>query len=157
MTAPPMIRALKGETLDRPPFWFMRQAGRYLPEYRALRSEADGFLDLCYTPTKAAEVTLQPLRRYGMDAAILFSDILVIPDALGQNVRFVQGEGPKLDPVGSAADLDALSLDRVADHLAPVLETVARVRAALMPDQALIGFAGAPFTVACYMEIGRAS
>lgn len=157
MTVPPMIRALKGETLDRPPFWFMRQAGRYLPEYREVRADAGGFLDLCYAPAQAAEVTLQPLRRYGMDAAILFSDILVIPDALGQNVRFVQGEGPKLDPITGPADVEALSLDRVAAHLAPVLETVARVRAALSPDQALIGFAGAPFTVACYMVEGGGS
>lgn len=157
MTVPPLIRALKGETLDRPPFWFMRQAGRYLPEYQEVRAQAGGFLDLCYTPDLAAEVTLQPLRRYGMDAAILFSDILVIPDALGQEVRFVQGEGPKLDPITAAADLDRLSLDGVADRLAPVLETVARVRAALTPDQALIGFAGAPFTVACYMVEGGGS
>ena len=138
----PLIRALRGETGYPPPVWLMRQAGRYLPEYRALRQRAGSFLELCYDPVMAAEVTLQPVKRYAMDAAILFSDILVIPDALGVDVSFVEGEGPRLTPLTSAADIDALRLDRTDDHLAPVYETVARVAAGLPQDAALIGFAG---------------
>lgn len=153
----PLIAALKGRASDRPPFWFMRQAGRYLPEYRAVREKAGGFLDLCYSPDFAVEVTLQPLRRYGMDAAILFSDILVIPDAMGMQVSFQAGEGPKLERIARAEDLDKLSLDRVLEHLAPVMETVKGVRAGLAPEQALIGFAGGPFTVASYMVEGGGS
>jgi len=151
------LRALAGETVTPPPFWLMRQAGRYLPEYRATRGDAGGFLNLCYSPDKAIEVTLQPLRRYGMDAAILFSDILVIPDALGRSVRFVQGEGPQLDPLTGAADVEALQLGNVRNHLAPVLETVRGLAGAIPPTTALIGFCGAPWTVATYMIEGGGS
>jgi uroporphyrinogen decarboxylase len=152
-----LLRALAGERTNRPPFWLMRQAGRYLPEYRALRREAENFLEFCYTPDLAVEATLQPIRRFHPDAAILFSDILVIPHALGQVVRFVENEGPKLDPVRSVSDLDALECGRVADVLAPVYETVRRVRSALPEDVTLIGFAGAPWTVATYMVEGGSS
>ena len=138
----------------------MRQAGRYLPEYRAVRAKAGDFLDLCFSPDLAVEVTLQPVRRYGFDAAILFSDILVVPHALGQAVCFVEGEGPKLAPVRQAQDLYRLSADRlrgVKSPLAPVYETVAAVRNALPAETALIGFAGSPWTVACYMVEGGIS
>lgn len=134
-----------------PPVWIMRQAGRYLPEYREVRKKAGSFLDLCYTPELAAEVTLQPIRRFDFDAAILFSDILVIPDALGQDVRFEEGRGPVL----GALNIDALEMDRVRPHLAPVLETVRTVRAALDDEKALLGFCGAPWTVATYMVAGH--
>lgn len=153
----PFLRALAGETVTPPPFWLMRQAGRYLPEYRETRAAAGGFLDLCYAPDKAVEVTLQPLRRYGMDAAILFSDILVIPDALGRSVRFVQGEGPVLDPLTGPQDVEALAVSNVRAHLAPVLETVRRLSAAIPETTALIGFCGAPWTVATYMIEGGSS
>jgi len=153
----PLLRVLAGQQQAVPPIWLMRQAGRYLPEYRAVRQEAGSFLNLCYTPAAAAEVTLQPVRRFGMDAAILFSDILVVPHALGQEVGFVEGEGPKLAPARSAADLAGLSVDRVAGHMAPVYETVERVAAALPAGAALIGFAGAPWTVASYMVEGGTS
>lgn len=149
------IRTLSGQTLSPPPIWLMRQAGRYLPEYRALRADAGGFLDLCYNPELATEVTLQPVRRFDLDAAILFSDILVVPHALGQPVRFVEGEGPRLDPVVSLAAFSQLRDAIDLDMLAPVYETVSRVRAALDPDKALIGFCGAPYTVATYMVAGR--
>ena len=132
----------------------MRQAGRYLPEYREVRAQADGFLDLCYTPERAARVTLQPIERFRPDAAILFSDILVIPDALGQDVSFVEGRGPVLEPLRDGADLERLSADRVIEHLAPVFETVRLTRAELPEDVALIGFAGSPWTVATYMFEG---
>ena len=135
----------------------MRQAGRYLPEYREIRAQADGFLDLCYTPERAARVTLQPIERFRPDAAILFSDILVIPDAIGQEVGFVEGTGPVLTPVTSGADLAKLDPGRTLEHLAPVFETVTRVRAELPDDVALIGFAGAPWTVATYMVEGGSS
>ena len=135
-----------------PPIWLMRQAGRYLPEYRALRETAGGFLDLCYNPVFAEEVTLQPIRRYGFDAAILFADILLIPDALGQKVWFETGEGPRLDPVVSA---QSLSLDKVSEHLEPIIETVSRLSHSLPKETTLIGFAGAPWTVATYMVAGR--
>ena len=128
----------------RPPVWLMRQAGRYLPEYRALRRGVGSFLELCYSPDLAVEITLQPIRRYGFDAAILFSDILVVPDALGADVRFVEGEGPQLEPLRVEADLARLGFDRFHAHLAPVYETVRRLAAALPPEVALIGFAGAP-------------
>lgn len=149
-----MMRVLAGETLDSPPIWIMRQAGRYLPEYRATRAKAKTFLDLCYTPDLAVEVTLQPIRRYGFDAAILFSDILVIPDALGQPVRFVEGEGPRLDPLVLAA-VGGLKPERIESHLAPVFETVRRLRAELPAETTLLGFCGAPWTVATYMVAGR--
>ena len=136
--------------------WIMRQAGRYLPEYRETRKQAGTFLDLCYTPELAVEVTLQPLRRFDLDAAILFSDILVIPDALGQSVRFETGEGPILEPV-DAKTIEGLSKERALDHLAPVLEAVRRLRAALPSEKTLIGFCGAPWTVATYMLNGRGS
>ena len=151
------IRALKGEVLTPPPFWLMRQAGRYLPEYRETRGEAGGFLDLCYNPELATEVTLQPLRRYGMDAAILFADILVIPDALGQKVSFVKGEGPKLDPLNGAEDLDKLDLDAIHETLGPIYETLSRLSGAIPDTTALIGFCGAPWTVATYMVEGGGS
>jgi len=151
------LRALNGETLSRPPFWLMRQAGRYLPEYRALRSGTKNFLDFCYTPDLAVEVTLQPLRRYGMDAAILFSDILVIPDALGQKVDFRVGEGPALEPIRNTADLARLSIDGLHEHLAPVYETVKRLSNEIPKETALIGFAGSPWTVATYMVEGHGS
>lgn len=146
-----------GQALKPPPIWLMRQAGRYLPEYRATRAKAGGFLDLCYNPALAAEVTLQPIRRFGLDAAILFSDILVVPHALGQTVGFVEGEGPKLDPVKSVADLARLDPSRVMARLAPVIETVARLRQDLPKETALIGFCGAPWTVATYMVEGEGS
>jgi uroporphyrinogen decarboxylase len=135
----------------------MRQAGRYLTEYRETRAAAGSFLDLCYTPRLAAEVTLQPIRRYGFDAAILFSDILVVPDALGQRVRFVDGEGPRLDPIRTLEDLARLALSRTHDRFAVVCETVARLRQELPRETALIGFCGAPWTVATYVVEGKGS
>jgi uroporphyrinogen decarboxylase len=149
-----LLRALAGEAIWPPPIWLMRQAGRYLPEYRAVRAKAADFVALCTTPALAAEVTLQPLRRYGMDAVILFSDILMLPWALGQGLRFAEGEGPVLPPVRDAAGLAMLDAGRVAERIAPILETVRRVRAEVGPAT-LIGFAGAPFTVACYMIEGQ--
>jgi len=138
-----------------PPVWLMRQAGRYLPEYREVRAQAGDFLRLCMNPELAAEVTLQPIRRYGFDAAILFSDILILPWALGQDLRFAEGEGPVLPPIKTRAELAALSLDRGIAGTASILETVRRVRAALPAEVALIGFSGGPFTVACYMLDGK--
>jgi uroporphyrinogen decarboxylase len=135
----------------------MRQAGRYLPEYRALRTQARNFLDFCFRPELAIEATLQPIRRYGLDAAILFSDILTVPWALGQKVEFLEGEGPKLEPIRSAADLSRLTADGVTERLASVYQTVAGVAAALPRETALIGFAGAPWTVAAYMVEGTGS
>jgi uroporphyrinogen decarboxylase len=154
---PALVATLAGKAPTPPPVWLMRQAGRYLPEYRAVREKAGGFLDLCYTPALAAEVTLQPIRRFGFDAAILFSDILVVPDALGQRVTFAEGEGPRLDPIRAAADLSRLDPKRTADTFARVYETVARVRGELAPETALIGFCGAPWTVATYMVAGEGS
>ena len=153
-----LIRALHGEIQARPNFWFMRQAGRYLPEYRAVRAKAPDFIQLCLTPELATEVTLQPVRRFAMDAAILFSDILMVPYALGQKLEFREGEGPVLEPIQNARQLANLKLsnDAVA-RLAPVFETVRRVAKALPLDTALIGFAGAPWTVAAYMLEGRGS
>jgi uroporphyrinogen decarboxylase len=151
-----LLRALSGETLVPPPWWLMRQAGRYLPEYRAVRSRAADFVALCLTPSLAAELTLQPVRRYGMDGAILFSDILMLPYALGQAVSFREGEGPVLEPLeeGSLGRLDPA---RGGKRLAPVFEACNRVAAALGPRTALIGFAGSPWTVATYMVEGGAS
>ena len=150
----PLLETVKGRRQTRPPVWIMRQAGRYLPEYRALRATVPTFLELCYTPALAAEVTLQPLRRFDLDAAILFSDILVVPDALGQPVRFETGEGPRLDPLTPEA-ISALKPERVLGHLDPVLETVAKVEAQLGREKTLIGFCGSPWTVATYMLAGR--
>jgi uroporphyrinogen decarboxylase len=155
MTQSLYLRALSGETLPKPPLWLMRQAGRYLPEYRELRAKAGGFLDLCYNPEWAAEVTLQPIRRFGFDAAILFSDILVIPHALGQKLWFAQGEGPRLEPVADEVRFGEIRDEIDPDVLAPVYETVRRVKAALPQGTALIGFCGAPWTVATYMVAGR--
>jgi uroporphyrinogen decarboxylase len=152
-----LLRVLEGKYEAAPPIWLMRQAGRYLPEYRAIREKAGGFLDLCFNPALAAEVTLQPVRRFGFDAAILFSDILVMALALGRKVEFLAGEGPKLEPL---SDVDALSIMRKeADQnvLAPIYETVRQVRASLDDKTALIGFCGAPWTVATYMVAGHAT
>jgi uroporphyrinogen decarboxylase len=151
----PLLAVLQGRPLVPPPFWLMRQAGRYLPEYRELRKRAAGFLDFCYTPELAIEATLQPLRRFQADAAILFSDILVIPDALGQAVDFREGEGPILEPIRSRRDVERLERERVCRHLQPVFEAVRGIRQALPPATTLIGFAGAPWTVATYMVEGR--
>jgi len=151
-----ILRALGGERLAVPPVWMMRQAGRYLPEYRATREKAGSFLDLCYTPELAAEVTLQPIRRYGFDAAILFADILLVPQALGLDLAFVEGEGPRLSTVTTAADVARLRpAEAVHEQLAPVYETLRILRAELPPATALIGFAGAPWTVATYMVAGQ--
>ena len=147
----PLLKALAGETVRPAPFWLMRQAGRYLPEYRKLRASAGSFLDLCFSPALAAEVTLQPVRRFGTDAAILFSDILTVPHALGQQVEFVEGRGPVLGP------FDPDALEPVGGRLDAVYETVKLVRASLPETAALIGFAGAPWTVAAYMVEGGSS
>jgi uroporphyrinogen decarboxylase len=149
-----LLRVLKGECLSPPPIWMMRQAGRYLPEYRATRAEAGSFLDLCYNPRLATEVTLQPIRRFGFDAAILFSDILVVPHALGQPLRFVEGEGPRLDPInpdqlGTLAEANAIA------HLRPVFEALSDIRAKLPQETTLLGFCGAPWTLATYMIAGQ--
>lgn len=158
-TSKPILDVLQRRKPQRVPFWLMRQAGRYLPEYRELRSKAGSFLDLVYDPEKASEVTMQPIRRFGMDGAILFSDILVIPDALGQKVWFEAGEGPKLQALETAMDLKDLDLDRVEKHLAPVFETVRLTRKKLEAEKfgqtALLGFCGSPWTVACYMVQGH--
>ena len=151
-----LLRALAGETLPVPPIWMMRQAGRYLPEYRATRAQAGDFLSLCYNPDLAAEVTLQPIRRYGFDAAILFADILLIPDALGMDLWFVTGEGPRLSTVTTAEEAAALKpAEAIREHLAPVYETLRILTRELPSETALIGFAGAPWTVATYMIAGR--
>lgn len=152
----PLLRALSGETLPTPPIWMMRQAGRYLPEYRATRAEAGDFLSLCYNSDLATEVTLQPIRRYGFDAAILFADILLIPDALGADLWFVTGEGPRLSTITTEEDFAKLKgADDIHDHLAPIYQTVSNLSSALPKEVALIGFAGAPWTVATYMIAGR--
>ena len=149
-----LVDVLRGTPSAPPPVWLMRQAGRYLPEYRQLRSNARDFIDFCLTPELAIEATLQPLRRYPLDAAILFADILLIPHAVNAGVRFVEGEGPRLDRTDTRASIEALNWDGVAERLAPVYETVSGVRQALAPQTALIGFAGAPWTVATYMVGG---
>jgi uroporphyrinogen decarboxylase len=155
MGTKPLLRVLEGKREAVPPIWLMRQAGRYLPEYRAVREKAGGFLDLCFNPTLAAEVTLQPVRRFDFDAAILFSDILVVPLALGRKLWFVEGEGPRLEPLSDGRAL--LSVRREADEkvLSPIYETVRRVKAELGAQTALIGFCGAPWTVATYMIAGQ--
>jgi uroporphyrinogen decarboxylase len=155
MGTKPLLRVLAGKHEAVPPVWMMRQAGRYLPEYRAVREKAGGFLNLCFNPALAADVTLQPVRRFGFDAAILFSDILVVPLALGRKVWFVEGEGPRLEPLSDGKGL--LSVRGEADQkvLTPIYETVRRVKAELKPATALIGFCGAPWTVATYMIAGQ--
>jgi uroporphyrinogen decarboxylase len=151
-----ILRALAGETQATPPIWMMRQAGRYLPEYRATRAKAGDFLSLCYNPDLAAEVTLQPIRRYGFDAAILFADILLIPQALGADLWFVTGEGPRLSTLTTQAEMDALKpVDAIHETLSPIYETVRILARELPSDTTLIGFAGAPWTVATYMIAGR--
>jgi uroporphyrinogen decarboxylase len=153
----PFLKAIRGEPTAHVPFWLMRQAGRYLPEYRAVRSQAGGFLDLCFNPELAAEVTLQPIRRFGMDAAIIFSDILVVPYALGQGLCFQEGEGPKLEPILTVSELHGLSETLDLARLAPVYAAITLVKAALPPETALIGFAGAPWTLATYVVEGGSS
>ena len=152
-----VLRTLAGEAVWPPPLWLMRQAGRYLPEYRELRAQAGDFISLCTNPALASEVTLQPIRRYGFDAAILFSDILMLPWALGYGLAFKEGEGPVLPKLTSAADVSALDPSRVAGAITPILETVRRTKAGLPDETTLIGFAGSPFTVACYMVEGGGS
>jgi uroporphyrinogen decarboxylase len=155
-TTPRLLRALAGETLDRPPIWFMRQAGRSLPEYLELRTRAADFISFCHNPEMAAEATLQPVRRFPMDAAIVFADILLIPRALGQEVWFEAGEGPRLGPLPDIAAL-ADQVEASTGRLGSIGETLSRVRAELEPERALIGFAGGPWTVATYMIEGRGS
>ncbi len=154
---PALLRTLAGETLEKPPVWLMRQAGRYLPEYRALRAKTPDFLQFCYTPELAVEVTLQPIRRFGFDASILFSDILVVPHGLGQHVWFETGEGPRLAAEPLESLLPKLSVDRMVEFLQPVYAAVRGIRAALPAEVTLIGFSGAPWTLACYMLEGRGS
>jgi len=151
---PLILKVLRHETTPRPPVWFMRQAGRYLPEYRALREKAGDFMTMCFNPRMAAEITLQPMRRFAFDAAIMFADILLIPQALGQTVWFEAGEGPRLGPLPSVESLRA-HLDSSEEHLASIAETLRLVRAELAPERGLIGFAGGPWTVATYMIEGR--
>ncbi len=152
-----VLRVLNGEVLTPPPLWLMRQAGRYLPEYRELRAQASSFLAFCRTPKLAAEATLQPVRRFGFDAAILFSDILVVPDAFGQEVSFESGAGPQLAPIADAKDLAQLRETIDLERLAPVFEAIGRVKEGLADETALIGFCGAPFTVAAYMIAGKST
>ena len=152
-----LIKVLNGEKTDRRPIWFMRQAGRYLPEYRKVREQAGSFLDLCYAPELAAEVTLQPLRRYDLDAAIIFADILVVPHAMGNGLSFVEGEGPILETIRAASDVNRLKSGNGSMQFAAVGESVSRVRKTLDKSVALIGFCGAPWTVASYMIEGRSS
>ena len=158
MTEKTILRALKGETLPTPPIWMMRQAGRYLPEYRATRAQAGDFLSLCYNPELAAEVTLQPIRRYGFDAAILFADILLVPQALGPKLWFAEGEGPRMETTTTMDQVRAWKpVSAIHDTLSPVYETVKILARALPSETTLIGFAGAPWTVATYMIAGRGS
>lgn len=149
-----VLQVLKGETRFPPPVWMMRQAGRYLPEYRETRKKAGSFLDLCYNPDLAVEVTLQPIRRFGFDAAILFSDILVVPHALGRDLRFEEGRGPLMTPI-APGDIERLDRETFHVNLSPVYETVGRLREELPPDTTLLGFCGAPWTVATYMIAGH--
>lgn len=149
------LNTLLGKKSEQTPIWFMRQAGRYLPEYKQVRSTTKNFLEFCYSPQKAAEVTLQPIERFGFDAAIIFSDILVIPDALGMDVRFVQNEGPKLEALQGQACVDKLNYDQ--EFLSPVYEAIKLTRSDLCQSKALIGFAGAPWTLATYMVEGGGS
>src|SRR5215211_330048 len=151
----PILEVLAGRRQSIPPVWMMRQAGRYLPEYRAVRQEADGILGLCFSPALAAEVTLQPIRRFSFDAAILFSDILVIPHALGRSVTFVAGEGPQLEPITNPATIAKLPRELDQNLLAPIYETIRRVKSELPAPVTFLGFCGAPWTVATYMIAGR--
>ena len=153
----PLLAALRGEVRQPPPLWLMRQAGRYLPEYRALRRRAGSFLDLCYDPALAVEASLQPIHRFGLDGVILFSDILVVPDALGVRVRFVEGEGPRLEPIPEGGGLPAFDGVRLRRHLAPVYEAMEQVAAAAPAGTTVLGFAGAPWTLATYMVGGGKS
>jgi uroporphyrinogen decarboxylase len=153
----PLISGLWGRRGERPPFWLMRQAGRYLPEYRVLRDRAEGFLDFCYRPELAVEATLQPVRRFGMDGAIVFSDILVVPHAMGMAVSFVEKRGPVLEPVRSSREVLQLAAADVVERLQPVYETVRQVAAALPREVTVLGFAGAPWTLATYMVEGGTS
>ncbi len=155
MTVPALLRVLSGARIDPPPLWIMRQAGRYLPEYRGLRTRAKSFLDFCYSPTLATEAVLQPLRRFPLDAAILFSDILVVPDALGRKVWFVEGEGPRLEPLIEETDWRLGDPEHALQRLAPVYETVGRIKGNLDARTPLIGFCGGPWTVATYMLQGQ--
>ena len=157
MSNPLILDVLRGAISKRPPFWFMRQAGRYLPEYRELRARSGSFLDLCLAPAKAAEVTLQPIKRFHPDGAILFSDILIIPFGLGQALHFEEGRGPILEPINNATSLSQLSLTKHWSRIEATYEAVSRVRERLPKDVALIGFAGAPWTVATYMVEGQSS
>ena len=157
ISSKPVWRVLDGESLTPPPLWLMRQAGRYLPEYRELRERVSTFLDLCLTPELVVEATLQPIRRFALDAAILFSDILVVPYGLGQGVAFEEGRGPCLEPIAGPMDLRRLSPGRLLESLAPVYEAVAYLAHELPPHVALMGFAGAPWTVATYMVEGTSS
>lgn len=149
------LKALQGEVLKEPPLWMMRQAGRYLDEYKKVREQAGSFLNLCYNPELACEVTLQPIRRFGFDASILFADILVVPDALGQEVRFETGEGPRLDPITTLEGLKQLDLSKVDEKFNSIAETVKLIRAGLPNETTLIGFCGSPWTVATYMVAGK--
>lgn len=155
------LEMVKGGTPEAVPFWFMRQAGRYLPEYKELRSNSNGFLDMVYSPEKVSEITLQPLRRFGMDAAIIFSDILVVPHALGRDVRFVEERGPQLSPLAGAHEISALDFSRFFEKLSPVYDALSMTRSMMdkegFADKALIGFCGAPWTLACYMIEGKSS
>ncbi len=155
MTVPDLIRVLNGERVDLPPVWIMRQAGRYLPEYRELRTRAKNFLDFCYSPALATEAVLQPLRRFPLDAAILFSDILVVPDALGRKVWFVEGEGPRLEPLIGESNWRFDDPEHALQRLAPVYEAVERIKGSLDQNTPLIGFCGGPWTVATYMLQGQ--
>lgn len=150
-----LMRLFAGEKLSTPPIWLMRQAGRYLPEYREVRRQAGSFLDLCYNTDLATEVTLQPIRRFGFDASILFSDILVVPHAMGQKVWFEEGEGPRLEQISTAAELKARPLAFDLDRLGAVIKTVEQLRVKLPKETTLIGFCGAPWTVASYMIAGK--
>ena len=153
----PLLCAIRGAPVSRHPFWLMRQAGRYLPEYRAIRVRARDFVQLCLSPDLATEITLQPIRRYGMDAAILFSDILLVPFSLGQELAFQEGEGPKLEPVCNRSGLRRLAEAPDFERLEPVYQTIRLVKQALPPETTLIGFAGAPWTLATYMVEGGSS
>jgi uroporphyrinogen decarboxylase len=157
LTDQALINVLNGKKSERRPIWFMRQAGRYLPEYRKVREQAGSFLDLCYSPELACEVTLQPLRRYDLDAAIIFADILVVPHAMGNGLTFVEGEGPVLETVRSASDVLRLKSGSGSSQFSAVCESLSRVRSGLDKKVALIGFCGAPWTVASYMIEGRGS